>query len=76
MNERAKFADPHMESLLPEVKFSRRGFLASAAATGFALGAGPVIAQTAIRTPAEGLDVADVKIPVAGGEMPGYTAAP
>jgi carboxymethylenebutenolidase len=76
MNDPAKFADPHMESLLPEVKFSRRGFLASAAATGFALGAGPVIAQTAIRTPAEGLDVADVKIPVAGGEMPGYTAAP
>jgi carboxymethylenebutenolidase len=76
MNDPAKFADPHMESLLPEVKFSRRGFLASAAATGFALGAGPVIAQTAIRTPAEGLDVADVKIPVTGGEMPGYTAAP
>ena len=35
MNDRAKFADPHMESLLPEVKFSRRGFLASAAATSY-----------------------------------------
>lgn len=76
MNDRAKFADPHMNSLLPEVKFSRRGFLASAAATGFALGAGPVMAQTALRTPADGLGVADVKIPVAGGDMPGYTAAP
>ena len=76
MNDRTKFADPHMESLLPEVKFSRRGFLASAAATGFALGAGPVVAQTAIRTPADGLDAADVRIPVAGGEMPGYTASP
>lgn len=76
MNDRAKFADPHMNSLLPEVKFSRRGFLASAAATGFALGAGPVMAQTAVRTPADGLGVADVKIPVAGGDMPGYTAAP
>ena len=77
MNDRAKFVDPHMESLLPEVKFSRRGFLASAAAaTGYALGAGPVMAQTAIKTPADGLSVAEVKIPVAGGEMPGYTAAP
>ena len=77
MNDRAKFDDPQLESLLPEVRFSRRGFLASAAATGFALSAGPSIAQTAIRTATDGLEVADLKIPVAGGGMmPGYMAAP
>ena len=77
MNDRAKFDDSQLESLLPEIRFSRRGFLASAAATGFALSAGPSIAQTAIRTPADGLEVADLKIPVSGGVMmPGYMAAP
>ena len=76
MNDRGKFDSPDMESLLPDVRFSRRGFIASSVATGFALAAGPVMAQTAIRTSADGLDVADVKIPVPGGEMPGYVAAP
>lgn len=70
------FADPHMESLVPEVTFNRRGFLASSASVGFALSAGPVMAQTVIRTPADGLDTADIKIPVSGGQMPGYLAAP
>ncbi|MBL8384143.1 MAG: dienelactone hydrolase family protein [Burkholderiales bacterium] len=66
-----------MESLLPKVTVSRRGFLASAASTaGFTLAAGPVVAQTAIITPADGLDVKDIKVPVAGGEMPGYMASP
>ncbi len=72
----ASFADPHLESLLPEVTFDRRGFMASGASVGFALAAGPVVAQTAIRTPADGLDVADLKVPVNGGQMPGYMAAP
>ena len=76
MNDRAKFSDPHLESLLPEVKFSRRGFIASSVATGFALSAGPLMAQTAINTPATGLDSGMVSIPVAGGNMPGYMAAP
>src|SRR3989442_11932913 len=76
MNDRAKFDDPHLESLLPKVPFSRRSFMASSAATGFALAAGPVAAQTVIQTPADGLEVADVKIPVSGGEMPAYVAAP
>ena len=76
MNDRAKFSDPHLESLLPEVKFSRRGFIASSVATGFALSAGALMAQTAINTPATGLDSGMVSIPVAGGNMPGYMAAP
>ena len=77
LEDKKTFDDPHMESLLPKVKFSRRGFLATAASTaGYTLAAGPVMAQTAIITPADGLDVKDIKIPVSGGEMPGYMAAP
>ena len=44
MNDRAKFDDPHLESLLPKVPFTRRGFIASSLASGFALAAGPVVA--------------------------------
>ena len=76
MNDRAKFDNPDLESLLPEVQFSRRGFIASSLAGGFALAAGPVMAQSVITTPADGLDVADVKIPVADGSLPAYVAAP
>ena len=77
LEDKKTFDDPHMESLLPKVKFSRRGFLATAASTaGYTLAAGPVMAQTAIITPADGLDVKDIKIPVSGGDMPGYMAAP
>lgn len=76
MNDRSSFDQQHFDSLVPEVTFTRRGFIASSVATGFALAAGPLMAQSAIRTPADGLDVADVRIPVAGGDMPGYVAAP
>ena len=76
MNDRARFDNPELESLLPEVQFSRRGFIASSLASGFALAAGPVMAQTVITTPADGLDVADVKIPVADGSLPAYVAVP
>ena len=74
--ETPRFEDPHLESLLPAVAFNRRGFLASGGAVGFALAAGPLNAQSVIRTPADGLSTADIKIPVTGGEMPGYVAAP
>jgi len=76
MNDRANFDDPHMESLLPAVKFSRRGFLASGISGGFALAAGPVMAQTAIKTSAEGLETGDIKVAVPGGDMPAYYAVP
>jgi len=29
MNDRAQFDDPHLQSLLPRVPFTRRGFIAS-----------------------------------------------
>ncbi len=76
MNDRAKFTDTQMESLLPAVKFNRRGFLASGISSGFALAAGPVMGQTVIHTSADGLEAGDITIPVPGGNMPSYYAAP
>lgn len=68
--------NPELDSLVPAVPFSRRGFIASSVATGFALSAGPLMAQTKIVTPMDGLEGGDVKIPTAGGNMPGYYAVP
>ncbi|MBL8378507.1 MAG: dienelactone hydrolase family protein [Burkholderiales bacterium] len=77
LDDKRKFDDPQMESLLPPVRVSRRDFLASSTAVaGYALSTGPVAAQTAIDTPADGLTAEDLKIPVPGGTMPGYLAAP
>ena len=77
LDDKKTFDDPHMESLLPAVKFSRRGFIASSASVaGFALSAGPVAAQTAITTDSQGVAGEDMQITVNGGKMPGYIAAP
>jgi carboxymethylenebutenolidase len=80
MNNRSdaitNFNNPDLDSLITEVKFTRRSFIASSIATGFALSAGPAVAQTAISTPADGLDVGDAQIPVEGGNLPAYFAAP
>lgn len=56
---------------------SRRGFMTSsaAAAAGYTLAAGPVRADV-IHTDTNGLDAADTKIKVAGGDMPIYYARP
>ena len=61
--------------LLPE-EVSRRGFIAASLAAGFALAVQPVAAQTVITTDTQGLEAGEVKIPVRGGEMPGYRAMP
>jgi carboxymethylenebutenolidase len=76
MNDRAKFDQQHFDSLYPKPKFSRRGFIASSIATGFAVSAGPLMAQTAINTPADGLETGSAVLPVAGGNLPVYFAAP
>ncbi len=79
MNDRTQFdpEDSHFNSLVPAVPFSRRGFLVSSAAAGIALSARPVMAQTMIVTPADGLDTGDVQIPAKDGkQIPIYYAAP
>ena len=68
--------DPQFNSLVPGVKFTRRSFIATSLATGFALSAGPAVAQSAISTSADGLQASDIKVSVDGGQMPGYVAMP
>ena len=56
---------------------TRRGVLAGAGAiTGFAMAAGPVQAQTLIRTDAAGLEAGDFALPTADREVPAYFARP
>ncbi len=62
-------------SLLPKTEFTRREFVVNTLAAGFALAVQPVSAQT-ITTDAAGLVAGEIKIPVAGGELPGYRAMP
>jgi carboxymethylenebutenolidase len=71
-----RFEDPQLESLLPPTALNRRGFLAGGAGAGFALAAGPLAAQSVIRTPADGLYTADMKVPTGQGDMPAYLACP
>jgi carboxymethylenebutenolidase len=67
--------DTHHKSLLPDPAPSRRAVVVSTLASGFALAVQPVSAQT-ITTDTNGLTAGDVKIPVKGGEIPGYRAMP
>src|SRR5215510_1917732 len=62
-------------SLLPKTDFTRRGFVVTTLASGFALAVQPVTAQT-ITTGTEGLEAGEVKIPVKDGQIPAYRAMP
>jgi carboxymethylenebutenolidase len=61
----------HLNSLVPDVRVDRRGFVQACIAAGFAVTAEPLLAQ-AIKTSMDGLDGGDVKI----GEIPAYYAVP
>jgi carboxymethylenebutenolidase len=60
-------------SIVPDL--SRRGFVVTSLATGFALATRPVSAQT-ITTDTKGLEAGEVKVPVADGTIPAYRAMP
>lgn len=62
-------------SLLPKTDFTRRGFVVTSLAAGFALSVQPVSAET-ITTGTDGLRAGEVKIPTKDGEMPAYRACP
>jgi carboxymethylenebutenolidase len=67
------------KALLPDaMPVGRRGFMAGASlATGYAIAAGPVQAQTAIRTDTQGLAEGMVNVRTADGrQMPAYYARP
>jgi carboxymethylenebutenolidase len=55
---------------------TRREFVMTTLATGFAAAVQPVMAQTQIHTDANGLTAGEVKVPVKDGEMPAYRAQP
>jgi len=55
--------------------FSRRGFVMTSLASGFAAATLPVGAQT-ITTDTQGLAVSEVKVKVADGQIPAYVARP
>ena len=62
-------------TLQPRTDFTRREFVVTSLAAGFALAAQPVSADT-ITTDAKGLEAGEVKIPVPDGEIPAYRAFP
>ncbi|MBL8369817.1 MAG: dienelactone hydrolase family protein [Burkholderiaceae bacterium] len=74
--------DQHADfnALLPgtttEAGPSRRTALKAALGVGYAASALPIMAQTAIKTPADGLTAGEVTIDVNGFKMPAYRAAP
>lgn len=61
--------------LTEKTEFTRREFVVTTLATGFAAAVEPVSAQT-ITTDTAGLVAGEVKIPVKGGEIPAYRAMP
>jgi carboxymethylenebutenolidase len=64
-----------LKSWLPKTDFSRREFVVTTLATGFALAVLPVSAET-ITTDTKGLVAGEVKIPTSDGTMPAYRALP
>lgn len=68
--------DADVRSLMPHVSLSRRQALVTTLATGFAIATQPVAAQTAIQTPADGLEAGEVKIATADVDIPAYRAMP
>lgn len=67
--------DEALTKLLSNSGFTRREFVMTALAAGFALAVRPVFAAT-VATDAAGLTAGEVKVPAAGGEMPAYRAMP
>jgi carboxymethylenebutenolidase len=66
---------PEWEGMLPKTSWSRRGFVMTSLASGFALSVQPVSAQT-ITTDTNGLAAGEVKVSVKDGQIPAYQAMP
>src|SRR5438132_282233 len=67
--------ESELEVLLPRTQWTRRGFVMTSLATGFALSMRPVSAE-AIHTDATGLEAGEVRVPVKDGSFPAYRAMP
>ncbi len=66
---------PDIIPFVPKTEYSRRDFVMTALAGGFATAVSPVSAET-ITTDVKGLTAGEVKIKVGDGEMPAYRAMP
>ena len=64
-----------LKSFLPKLDLTRRDFVVTTLASGFALAVLPVSAET-ITTDTTGIEAGEIKIPVKDGEMPAYRAMP
>jgi len=73
---RKDFQQADFDSLVPQQHFDRRAFLVSAAASGIALAAQPVAAQTMIVTPMDGLQGGDIEVQSFDRKIPAYVAMP
>lgn len=72
-----EFMHEELLSLIPEApELTRRMFVATSLATGFALAVQPIQAQTQITTDTNGLVAGEVKIPTKDVEIPAYRAMP
>ncbi|HYM01563.1 MAG TPA: dienelactone hydrolase family protein [Stellaceae bacterium] len=67
--------ESQLKSLISPTDFSRRTFVVTSLAAGFAAAVQPVSAET-ITTDANGLTAGEVKVPVKDGEIPAYRAMP
>src|SRR3989449_4655085 len=76
--ERMRERGQDVEQLLGSIRtteVTRRGFMMTTLAVGFALAVRPVSAETIV-TDAEGLTAGEVKIPTSDGALPAYRAMP
>jgi len=64
------------EEILAGHNFTRREFMLTSLAAGFALAVQPVMAQTMIVTDSTGLEAGEIKVPVGDGQIPAYRAMP
>ena len=69
------FNRPASAPCTADAGLSRRRFVMTSLASGFAVASNPVLAQ-AITTDSQGLIAGEVKVPVADGHIPAYRAVP
>ena len=69
------FRNPTLAPAGAESAFSRRSFVMTSLASGFAVASNPVLAQ-AIVTDSTGLVAGEISVPVADGKIPAYRAMP
>lgn len=64
------------DSLVPAARLTRRSFIVTATAAGFALATQPIHAQTVIKTDTTGLDTGEATVDTGTGALPVYFARP